>query len=135
MVLLDVVASGDGTLEVRCLIEGKGSAFALEVTRGSGMPIRVRTSCTERKGAAFLRFRRGGMSERAGHETKSLGDTLGLLPLLRRGGLGWIALVRGGRGGGMNIIIIIIIIGIGAIEAAGRDGWTSGRGQGIDSVI
>lgn len=62
-VLLDVVASGDGALEVEVLVDGRGSVFASKVTGRDPTPVRVRAT---RGSAALLGFR-GETSERAGH--------------------------------------------------------------------
>jgi len=120
-VLLDVVASGDGALEVGFLDQPR-AIFALEVARGDAMLVRMQTATSARRSNALLG---SGGSRIGGGEGRAtgrlvLGGGLALLLLLGRGCLGRMVLlvVIGGR----NVVGVALTIRFGTTTARGRRG-------------
>ena len=134
VVLLDVLASDDGTLEVGLLVNPLGTIFTLEVTRGDGTLVRVRTPVSAGGSDTLLGFGGGRTSGREGRATGrlALGGDLTLL-LLLGGGCPCrtvLVVVIGGR----NVVGIAFTIQFRAIGAGGRGGW-AGRGKGRNAPV
>jgi len=119
-VLLDVVTSDDGALEVGFLVDQLGTIFTLEVTRGYGSLVRVGTPVSARGSDTLLGFG-GGMSGREGRVTGRLvlGGGLALL-LLLGGGCPSRTVLLFVIIGGRKVVGIALAIRFGAIAAEGR---------------
>ena len=131
-VLLEVVASDDGTMEVGFPVDPLGTTFTLEVARGDTTLVRVYTLVSMRSGA-LLRSGGGRTSGRGGSTTR-LGPVSDLALLLLLGG-GYLSrtvlfIVIGGR----NVVGVTLTIQFGTIRAGGRGGWTDG-GRGSDAHV
>ena len=133
LVLLGVVASSDGALEVGFPVDPLSTIFTLEVTRGDATLVRVRTPVSARRISTLLRFGGGRTSGREGSATRlgPAGD-LGLLLLLGGSCLSRTILFVVVRG--RNVVGVALTIRFGAIKARGRGGGT-GRGRRSDARV
>ena len=121
-VLLDVVASDDGALEVGFLADQPRAIFTLEVARGDITLIRMQTAASSRRSNALLG---SGGSRTGGREGRAtgrlvLGGGLALLLLLGRGCLGRMVLFVVIRG--RDIVGVPLIIRFGTTTSRGRGG-------------
>ena len=129
-VLLEVVASDDGTMEVGFPVDPLGTIFTLEVARGDTTLVRVYTLVSMRSGA-LLRSGGGRTSGRGGSTTR-LGPVSDLALLLLLGGGYLSRMVLFIVIGEKSVVSITLTIQFRTIRAGGRGGWTD-RGRGSDA--